>query len=175
MNRQQKETFIQELKKDLTENTGVFLVGYKGLRVSQMTTLRKKLREQDGAFQVIKVTLIKRALQGNDFAGELEPMLKNQIALVFARTENSSVAKVLSDFSKTHKQLAVLAGCVENKFLNAQDFDVFVSLPSREVLLAQICGTLNAPVTNFVVVLKMLMTRLVVVLNQIEQQKAKSS
>lgn len=172
MNRQQKEVFVQDLKNELRESKGLFLIGYKGLAVAQVTDLRKKLLNGGGSLQVSKLTLIRRAIDGESAAHGLDPYLKDQLALVFAHGGSSAVAKVLHDFAKTNNRLKVVAGCVDNTLLNAGDFAVFVSLPPREVLLGQVCGVLKAPSVQLVSCLKMLITRLVLVLKQIEQQKS---
>lgn len=176
MNRQEKEDFVQSLKQDFAENKGLFLVGYKGLKVAQVINLRKQLVARGGIFQVAKVTLIKRAVSDNDeVAQQLDPLLKDQVALVFSRDASSGVAKVLHDFAKKNDKLSIIAGRVDNTFLSAHDFAAFVTLPPREVLLAKLCGTLNAPTTTFVCMLRMIITKLVVALHQIEQQKAQSN
>lgn len=171
MNRQQKEAFVLSFQQELDSTQGVFLVGCQGLKVAQVTNLRKKLRDQGGSFQVAKVTLIRRAIEKNSALQSWTPYLKNQIGVVFSHDASSAIAKTLQEFAKANQQLSVIAGCVDKAFLSAADFSVFVALPSREVLLAQVCGTLNAPITQFVFVLKMLITRLVFVLKQIENQK----
>jgi large subunit ribosomal protein L10 len=172
MNRQQKEAFVQSLEQDFATNNGAYLVAYKGLTVAQLTSLRKKLRAQDGALQVAKVRLIRRAIAQNSVLHSWEPLLKDQVAIIFSRDGSPAFAKTVYDFSKANQQLSIIAGCVDNEFLSKADLSAFVSLPSREVLLGQLLGTMKAPVGQFVGLLKMLMIRLVFVLKQIEDKKA---
>lgn len=154
MNRQQKEHVIESLKQDLSKSKASFVVGYQGLTVAELVDLRRKLQKQGGKFQVAKVTLMRRALAGDQDAALLEPFLADQIALVFAQNEPPVVAKVLNEFAKNHAKLNLLAGCFEHKVLSPEVIKTLASLPSREVLLSRLCGTLKAPVAKLAFLLK---------------------
>jgi large subunit ribosomal protein L10 len=174
MNRQQKEHVVEALKHDFENSQASFLVGYKGLNVAQVFKLRKELRQQGGSFKVAKVTLMKRVANDIPAIEQLMPFLKDQVALVFAQQESSAIAKLLYNFAKENQQLMVLAGCMDSFILDKESVKILASLPSREVLLSQVCGTLKAPITGLVYVLNMLILRLVFVLKKIEEKKASS-
>ncbi len=148
MNRQEKELIIKDLKDSFSASPASFLVGYKGLTVAEVQTLRRKLREQGGVFKVTKARLMKRAAEGVAGAQELSPYFKEQIAVVFARKEITPIAKTLVDFAKENKGLSVVVGSAEHEFLDSSAIKFMASLPSREVLLAQLCGVLMAPVAS---------------------------
>lgn len=175
MNRQQKEKFIEGLRNRLQHDQSVFLVGYKGMSVSQITRLRRQLSEKGAEFQVAKVSLVKRVAQEFPAVVGLSPYLKEQIALVFAEQEGSVVAKILHDFVKDNAQLSIVAGAVESRILMPQAIDALSKLPTREVILAQLCGTLQAPSQQFVGLLNMLILRLLFVLKKIESKKQESN
>jgi len=173
MNRQQKESVVELFHKDFMANRGTFFVNYSGLTVEQMQQLRRQLRAKGGALKIAKMRLVKRALAGIDGADGLLSHCKNQLGVVFAydAAELSGVAKTLSDFSKKNEALGLVVGCVDAQFLDKMAISRIASLPSREVLLAQLCGTLNAPLTSLVCGLNSMLVKLLVALKEIEKQK----
>ena len=169
MNRQEKAELIESLKTDFGEYPTSFVVGYKGLTVSQAQKLRQTLREKGAKLKVAKARLMKLAVQDGQNGDVLKPFFKEQIALVF--TQNApDTAKVLTDFAKKHDTLTVLAASFESKLLESAAITKIASLPSREVLLAQLCATLQAPITKFVRVLDVAKSRLVWTLENIAKE-----
>lgn len=171
MKRQEKAVMVNSLQNYFTTSSVSFVVGIKSLTVEQLETLRVKLRSEDAKLQVSKVRLMKRAMENEKYAQEYSSYLKDQIALVFSKNEPSSVAKVLCDFAKENALFSVLAGCFDAKVLDKDAVKTIASLPSRQVLLAQLLGTLQAPITGLVCTLNQIPTKLVYALNAIEQSK----
>jgi large subunit ribosomal protein L10 len=147
MNRQEKEQVVQSLKDSFAASQASFVVDYKGLSVKEVEDLRRKLKQDDGTFKVTKARLMKLAAEGVTGVQDLTPYFKEQIALVFAKKDVAPVAKTLVSFSKDHKGLSVVVGSVEQELLDKQAIVFMATLPSREVLLAQLCGVLMAPVS----------------------------
>ena len=147
MNRLEKEQVIKSLKDSFTASQASFLVGYKGLTVREVQDLRRKLREQDGVLKVTKARLMRLAAEGVGGAQDLTPYFKEQIGVVFAQKEIAPIAKILVSFAKDHK-LNVIAGSAERELLDNKAIIFMATLPSREVLLAQLCGVLMAPVAS---------------------------
>lgn len=173
MNRQQKEMVVELFQKDFLANKGTFFVNYSGLTVVQMQQLRKQLREKGGALKIAKMRLVKRALAKVEGVDGLLSHCKNQVGVVFAydSAEVSGVAKTLNDFSKKNESLGLVIGCVDAQLLDKTAITRIASLPSKEVLLAQVCGTLNAPLTSLVCGLNSMIVKLLVALKEIENQK----
>jgi len=173
MNRQQKESVVELFHKDFLANKGTFLVNYSGLTVGQMQQLRRQLREKGGALKIAKMRLVKRALANVEGVDGLLSHCKNQLGVVFAydSSEVSGVAKALNDFSKKNESLGLIAGCMDAQLLDKTAIVRIASLPSKEVLLAQLCGTLNAPLTSLVCGLNSMMTKLLIALKEVEKQK----
>ncbi len=171
MNRQEKEAVVASLKTGLDQSSASFVVGVKGLTVDQLEKIRGDLRQEGGKLHVAKVRLMKRAIESSQCAEGLEPFLKEQIALVFAQQEAPVIAKVLCGFAKEHEAFSVLAGCMDSAVLDQDAVKVIASLPPREVLLAQVAATLNAPITSLAYMLHQLIARLVYVLKAIEEKK----
>jgi len=171
MNRQEKEKMVAELRDKMTESQATFLVKYRGLSVAQVESLRSKLRAKGGSFKVAKARLMKRAVEGVDAVDAMAPYFKDQIGLVFADNEPPIVAQMLRDFSKEYTAFDILLGSIDARLLSKDDVIRIASLPTKDVLIAQTCATLNAPIANFTRVLHMLVARLLYVLKKIEEQK----
>ncbi|HEB41803.1 MAG TPA: 50S ribosomal protein L10 [Candidatus Dependentiae bacterium] len=174
MDRQQKELVVSSLKKNFVESQASFLVDFQGLTVSQMQILRRALRKNGGELKVAKARLIKRAFAG-DKTEVLVPFCKDQIGVVFAETEASTVAKVLYDFSKKQEALRLVVGFLDAQLLNSQEIVRIASLPTKKILLAQVCWAIKAPVTSLVMVLRMPIYKLLWLLKQLIEKKQKAT
>lgn len=173
MNRQKKDQVVATLKQDLVESPASFLVGYKGLDVAQMNDLRHALRAQGGACRVAKVTLIRRGIDEVPAVQGLGPFVKKQIALVFARQEPVSVAKVLHAFAKENEKFELIAGCLDTQLLDKWAISALATLPSREVLLGQVCGLVQGPATGLACTMTMVIKQLMVVVKKVAEKQAK--
>ena len=173
MNRQQKELVVDLFHKNFLTNKGSFFVDYSGLTVVQMQQLRKQLQEKGGTLKIAKMRLVRRALSGVEGADVLFSHCKNQVGVVFAHdaSEVSGVAKTLNDFARGNKNLDLVVGCVDAQLLDKTAIVRIASLPSKEVLLAQLCGMLKSPLTGFVHGLNFMLVRLLLALKEIEKQK----
>jgi large subunit ribosomal protein L10 len=173
MNRQQKESVVELFHENFLTSKGSFFVDYCGLTVVQMQQLRQQLRKKGGTLKIAKMRLVKRAIAGVDGLDNLVSHCKNQVGVVFAHdaAEVSGVAKTLSDFAKKNQQLGLVVGCLDAQLLDQAAIVRIASLPSKEVLLAQVCGTLNAPLTGFVHGLNFMIVRLLLALKELEKQK----
>ncbi len=173
MNRQQKESVVGTFHKDFLANKGTFFVNFSGLTVVQMQQLRRQLREKGGALKIAKMRLVRRALANVEGVDGLLSHCKNQLGVVFAydSAEVSGVAKTLNDFAKKNQALGLVVGCVDAQLLDKVAITRIASLPSKEVLLAQVCGTLNAPLTSLVCGLNSMIVKLLVAIKEVEKQK----
>lgn len=172
MNRQQKEGLVALLRQEFTDAQASFLVDYKGLTVNNLYALRKELRKKDGSLKIAKARLMKRAIDGIEGVDALSDYLNGQIGMVFANKDIAGIAKALHTFAQENEKLRLLAGFVDARVLNAQNVVRIASLPPKDILLAQLCGTMKAPINNFVGTLNMLVVRLLVVLKQIAEKQA---
>jgi len=173
MNKQQKEVVVNDIKQLMGEAQAMFLINYQGMTVPVLQALRRSLRNEGGRVKVAKATLMQIAARDIKGAEPFAEQFKDQVGLVFVHKDVSGVAKQLVAYAKDNEKLRVLAGFYESKVLSAKDLEFLASLPSREVLLAQLLGTMQAPVTNLTRVLHLLIARLAFVLKQIEEKQAK--
>lgn len=171
MNRQEKQKLVEALKQDFNASQATFVVQMQGLTVDQVQQLRRKVRAQGGSVNVIKNTLSKIATTEIEGLAGLHPYMKNQVAIVFANQDSAGVAKALCSYEKDHEKMKIVAGCLERRVIDPQMIKFLGSLPPREVILAQVCGTLKAPITAHVSVLSQLMTRLVYVIKQASEKQ----
>lgn len=154
MNRQEKSQLVTELKDQFSQATGSILVGYKGLSVNQMQKLRRGVRQNGGQFKVTKARLMRLAAQDSVIAQPLIPYFKDQVGLVFMETQDPAIIKFLYTFSKENNALKFVAGSMESKLVDASTLVRLASLPSREILLSQLCGVLKAPIAKLAFVLQ---------------------
>ncbi len=172
MNRQEKIELVEFLKGAMQNSQASFLVEYKGLDVADMVSLRKKLREEGGRFKVAKITLIRRAIDEIPELEGLRDLLHDQIALVFSQNEPPVIAKVLHTFAKKHEALQIKGGYFESQVLSVEAVKELATLPSREELLAYVCGTIQAPATQLIYAIQRIMMQFVWVLEQIQKKRS---
>lgn len=170
MNRQQKEAVVAEFKDMLANSQASFVVQYRGLNVQDMSSLRGALREKGGRLKVTKARLMKIAADGIEGAEQFKDDFKDQIGLVFASEEVSTVARQLVDFAKEHDNLQIVSGFFESKMLSPEEVKFFASLPSRDVLMAQLAGALQAPVSALARVLNEPIAQLARALDQVAKK-----
>jgi len=171
LNRETKEQQVVELREKLTNAKAVFLADFRGMNVEQATTLRDELRTAAVEYKVVKNTLLDLASRDTDKAS-LAPYYAGPTAVAFSYDDPVAAAKVLSKFAKTQPNTFKLkAGVLTGKAMSVADIQALADLPSREVLLAKLLGTINAPVANFVGVLAAVPGSFVRALNAIKVQK----
>ena len=172
MNRDNKQELVTEMHERLSRAKAVFLADFRGMSVGKATTLRNELRSASVEYKVFKNSLLDLAAQGTDMEC-LSPYLKGPTAIAISYDDPVSVAKVLSKFAKDPQGKFVLkVGVLSGKLLDIKQIHALADLPSRDVLLAKMLGSMQAPATNFVGVLAALPSSLVRALDAIRAQKA---
>ena len=164
--RPEKISIANELKDRVEGSVFVILADYQGLSVAQSETLRARLLDADANMQVVK----NRILQQAD--DRLSQGLKGPSAMVYGKGDVVQAAKVLRDFIKETKKPVIKMGTLEGVILSQADIEALASLPGREQLLAQVVGTVAAPLTQLVGVLNQKVASLVYVLKAIQEKKA---
>ncbi len=171
MLRKEKDAVIAEVAQLLSDRENLFVSDYRGLTVEQLTELRGKLRESGATFKVVKNTLggIAADRSGRENAREL---LTGPTAVTFCGEDLVAAAKALADFARANPQLEVRGGLLNASLIDAADVKALASLPSRDVLVAQVVGTIAAPLTGLVTVLQGTISGFVRALNQVAEQRA---
>ena len=148
-----KQPIVDEIKGHVQKAQSAVLVDYRGLTVDEDTKLRKALREAGVVYKVYKNTLLKRACEESDYA-QLAAHLEGPTAVAFGIDDATAPARVISEFAKTAPALEIKAGVVEGTYYEAAGMKVIADIPSREVLLSKLLGSLQSPITNLARVLK---------------------
>ncbi|MEG2582992.1 MAG: 50S ribosomal protein L10 [Oscillospiraceae bacterium] len=141
-----KKLIVNQVADRLKAAQAGVLADYRGLTVSQDTELRAKLREAGVDYAVIKNSLIRFAAEQVGIEN-LEPILHGPTALATSNDDVISAAKVLVDFSKENKELEIKAGFVDGKVITADEVKVYASIPSKEVLISKMLGSLQSPIS----------------------------
>lgn len=146
LNRNEKAAVIAEVAAQAGKSQTLAIAEYRGLTVAQLDALRKIAREKGVYLHVLKNTLARRAVQGTPFEVAAESMAG---PLIYGFSEDAvAAAKVLADFAKGNDKLVLKAGAFNGKALDVNGVKALASVPSKEVLLAQLCGLLQSPVSG---------------------------
>ncbi|MBI4595382.1 MAG: 50S ribosomal protein L10 [Candidatus Tectomicrobia bacterium] len=163
---------VEQLHQNFLKIKGAIVAEYRGLNVAKMTELRRQLRGASIEFQVIKNRLAKLAAQGTP----VEPIAKHFVgptSLAFSYDDPVALAKLINIYAKKEPLLAIKAGLLDGKAIDSSQVKVLADLPSREILLAKLLGSLQAPISSFVGVLSGVIRQFVYTLNAIKEQKEK--
>jgi large subunit ribosomal protein L10 len=169
MNREEKAAVIEEVAGEISFAQAVFAVDYRGITVTQVKDLRIRLKDADTQLRVVKNSLTERAADQAGVA-ELKSMLVGPTALAFVRGDAAVAAKALSDAGRALRILDFKGGLMEGAILSAEDLRSIARLPSRDVLHAQLVGTIASPLSGLVRTLNALISGLAVQLGAIAEQ-----
>lgn len=147
--REQKEELVAGYVKELSTSEVIFVTGYRGLTVTQLQELRNKIREANGSFVVVKNTLARRALAEVGMPA-IDDMLTGPVGISFCADNVPGVAKAVTDFAKSNEALKVKGGLMGQKVIDGDAVKSLASLPSLDVLRAQLLGLINAPASRLV-------------------------
>jgi large subunit ribosomal protein L10 len=166
----QKAQVIAETRDDFERAQAAVLADYRGLTVHQMGALRKKLSERGVALKVIKNTLIKRAADEAGIEG-LDPFLNGPTAVAFSYDDPVSAAKMMAEAVREFRRIEIKAGVLGKTAVDATGVRSLADLPSREVLIGRLAGTLNAPIQQLAFVLNAPIANLARALDQVRLKR----
>ena len=170
LNLDEKKAVVAEVSAEVANAQGIVVAEYRGLEVGNMTDLRAKARKAGVYLRVMKNTLARRAVAGTPFEKLAEQMVG---PLVYGISSDPvATAKVLNEFAKANEKLVIKAGAMPNAVITAKEVKALASMPSREQLIAQLLGTMQAPVAQFVRTLNEVPSRFVRTLAAIRDQRA---
>jgi len=146
-----KQQIVEELKGLLGEAEMALVLDYKGLTIKEMTDLRIRLQAANGVCKVTKNTLMRRAIDGDSTWSELESLLTGTNAFILVKGDVGGAVKAVQSFQKDAKKSEMKGGLFEGKLLSQADIQAIGDLPTKEVLMAQIAGAINAVATKLAV------------------------
>ena len=147
-----KKPVVEEISAGIKDAQSVVLVDYRGLTVEQDTQLRKNLREAGVTYKVYKNTMMNFAFKDTQFEG-LAPYLNGPSAMAYSNEDATAPARVLAEFAKKAPKLEIKAGVVEGTVYDAAGMAKIADIPSREVLLGRLLGSMQSPIANLARVL----------------------
>ncbi|KMY52582.1 MULTISPECIES: 50S ribosomal protein L10 [Bacillaceae] len=150
---EQKKQLVNDIADKFKNSASTVIVDYRGLTVSQVTELRKQLREAGVEFKVYKNTLTRRAAETAEISG-LDEFLTGPNAIAFSTEDVIAPAKILNSFAKANEALEIKAGVLEGNVVTVEEVKALAELPSREGLLSMLLSVLQAPMRNFALAAK---------------------
>ncbi|MHA6259178.1 50S ribosomal protein L10 [Sporosarcina sp. CAU 1771] len=148
-----KQAVVVEIADKLKSAASVVVVDYRGLNVSQLTDLRKQLRDAGLEFKVYKNSMTRRAAEDAGLEG-LNEFLTGPNAIAFSTEDVVAPAKILNDFAKKNDKLEIKAGVIEGLVASQADVKALAELPSRDGLLSMLLSVLQAPMRNLAAITK---------------------
>ena len=149
----EKQVVIDEIKDKFERAQSAVVIDYMGITVAQADAMRKKLREAGVDYTIYKNTLVKRAIDGTDYA-EMAEILEGPSAFAFSFEDATAPARVLNEAIKEFKKMEFKGGFVEGDFYDKDGITQIASIPSREVLISKFMGSIQSPIANFARVVK---------------------
>ena len=144
-----KSQVVAEIVEKLQNSSSAIVVDYKGLTVEEVTELRKKMREAGVEYKVYKNTLVRKAAKEVGIEQFNDELLVGTNAIAFGHEDPVAPARIIKEFMDSHPKMELKMGVVEGEFYGKEDIVAFANIPSREVLIAKLLGSLKAPVSNF--------------------------
>jgi large subunit ribosomal protein L10 len=170
----QKEETVGEITEAIRSSQAIVFTDYRGLTVAQVSDLRKKLRDSETSFAVVKNTLFKRASEGLIPADpQIDATLNGPTAAVYAHKDPVATSKAILDYIAANRNtpLKIKGAVVNGRFFTTADVDALSKVPPREVLISQMLGAFNAPISGFVGTLGGIVSNFVFTLQAVADKK----
>ena len=174
MTKTQRQETVESLQRRLQESPNLYLTDFTGLNVELMTDLRRRLREAGVEYLVVKNTLMQRAMTANNI-DTLDEYLNGPTGMVLAGERPLEAAKVLTEFRKEHERPEIKIGLLDGQPLAASEIERMAQLPSREELLAQLAGTMQAPIAGFLGAMNAVLTQFAGAVEALRAQRSAES
>ncbi len=170
LSKAEKQKVIDDLSSRFHSVSSVFVVEYQGLKVKEMDVLRKKLKQTDTEFRVVKNTLLEKASLGTNIE-KVKDLFSGPTAIAICEGESSAVAKVFVDYSKDFPEIRIKGGIFEGEVVDISRIEQIAKLPSKQELISEFVGLLSAPMGNLVGVLEQTRSNIVNVLEGLKEKK----
>jgi large subunit ribosomal protein L10 len=169
ISREKKERIVEDLAEKLTRSSALIMMDYRGLTNAELTQLRNKLRDEETGFHVVKNSLVKRAMEAAGLSWD-DALFAGPTAIGFCYEDVPGPAKILANFSSEGKTLSIRGGLLGDTVLDAAQISDLASLPSGEVLIAQVVARVSGPLYGLISVLSAPLRDLIYVLQAREGQ-----
>lgn len=166
----EKVAVVEDVKQRLAQSKAIVVTDYRGMTVAEMTDLRNKLRAEGVQYKIIKNRLAKIALRDSGM-DTLDDLLKGTTAIAFGLKDPIGPAKVLTAYAKENEKLKILGGLMDNNRLDLAAIGQLATMPSREVLLARLLGSITSPVQKLAFGLNQTVAKIVYALDAVARKK----
>ena len=173
--REDKAAVVEDLKQLFRDAQLAIAIDYKGLSVAEITNLRNRLRPIGGSCKIAKNTLMRIAVEGDDRWQLMQPFLKDSSALLLVKEEVGAVVKAYRAFQKETKKTELRGGVMEGRALSKEQVEAIGDLPSKEQLMAQIAGGINALATKVAIGIKEVPSSLARGIQAVAEQEGSST
>ncbi len=170
----EKEAIVADVAEQLSKASSIFLTDYKGLNVEEITKLRQAFAGANVEYRVVKNTLAKLSAKSAG-CDDIVEYLQGPTALAFGMDDPVAPARVISEFSKKNEKLTVRACLFEGVLFGEERVAELASLPSRDEVLGQLVGVLQAPISNLAYALNGVLSKLVYALDAVKEKKENES
>ena len=167
----QKQDLLTGLKERWNKTKSMVFSDYAGLKVNELEDLRRTLKDKGGDYMVVKKTLLKKLFTEEGFTNVDPRQVPGELGVAFGYEDEVAPAKVLAEMSKKYEALKISGGVLEGNFIATAKVMELAKLPSKDVLIAQVVGSIKAPLSGFVGVMQGNLRNLVGILNAINQKK----
>ena len=171
ISKEKKEQIIKELLEQVKEAKAVFFVNFLGLKVSEMNGLRQELKKNNAQARVVKKNLAKIVFSQEDYVKEITGDKASSLMVNFAFEDPINTAKALWSFSRKNNKFQILGGITEGAFLNAEKVIRLAQIPSKDILLGRLVGSISSPMQRLLYTLNGNIQKLVVVLEGVKATK----
>jgi large subunit ribosomal protein L10 len=170
MRKSEKSVIVGGFSEKLKTAQAVIIAEYRGLKVSELTEIRKEIKKNSGSFKVIKNRLAKRAMAGSAWE-PLQSHMKGPVGIASSEADPVTLSKIVTKYAESFPAFKLKAGIFAGKVLDVKGIEALSKLPSKEELYAKMLGTLQAPATNLVRVLQAVPQKLAMALKAISEKK----
>lgn len=168
-----KEESDKILQKDLSNNSGLFFFNYSGVDSTDLSVLRRNLKNCGAKIFITKNSFINLTLKKIDKGKDILDLIDGPTALIFVRDDPIGPSKILTEFAKTHETIKLRGGLINDRLIQAQDFKMLANIPPREVLYQQLATAINGPISKLAVSLNQIVLKLVYALKIVSEKKEK--
>jgi len=165
-----RDKMVKTIKDGVEKEKMTIVVGYQKVSSAELSRLRKSLRQKKARMHSSRNSLVEVAFKGSAHAS-LVDSLKGQTAVIVTSADPSEIAKILVKFAEKNENFFLCGAILDNSFIRKEDIKRFASLPAKEVLLTQLLGVLNSPMTRLARALNGKTTELILILKQLSEKK----
>jgi len=167
---------VKELRENIRKSKDLIFVNYQGVKVEEIQSLKKQLRQYNVYYKVVQNNLFRIALKEEGFTQIDENVFSGTLGVCFLpeKSDVSQILKVMFGFIKSSGKISLKTSFIDKRNFNLKELESISQLPPRDVLVAKVIGTIKAPLSRLHSVLNGQLQKLVVVLNSIQEQKSKS-